>query len=112
MITVLAALLLTPGMICLIPGMQMTAEEHECCQHMGADCGKAPMPSAMRCCQVEHSGVAVMAPGKALPQADIQMMLVEAGFEPALPVSTPAATSIDTGPELVPPVYSSAILRI
>jgi hypothetical protein len=49
----LAAWLLTPDLLCLIPGVEMTAAEHECCERMGSDCGKIPMPDVHSCCRTE-----------------------------------------------------------
>ena len=42
--------LITPDLLCLIPGVEMTADEHKCCEQMGADCGKIPMPDMHTCC--------------------------------------------------------------
>jgi hypothetical protein len=37
------AWLATPEILCLLPGVEMTADEQECCEQMGSDCGKVPM---------------------------------------------------------------------
>jgi hypothetical protein len=42
--------LVTPDLLCLMPGVTMTADEHECCEQMGSDCGKVPMPDMQACC--------------------------------------------------------------
>jgi hypothetical protein len=49
----IAAWLLTPELLCLIPGVGMTAQEHQCCEEMAADCGKVPMPmpDMHKCCR-------------------------------------------------------------
>jgi hypothetical protein len=41
----------TPDMLCLLPGVEMTVEQHKCCEQMGPDCGKAPMPDMDTCCR-------------------------------------------------------------
>jgi hypothetical protein len=43
--------LLTPDLLCLIPGMEMTVQEHACCEKMGSDCGRIPMPDMLTCCR-------------------------------------------------------------
>jgi hypothetical protein len=43
--------LVTPDLLCLIPGIEMTAAEHQCCEKMGSDCGKIPMPDMHTCCR-------------------------------------------------------------
>lgn len=54
--------LVTPDLLCLMPGMAMTAEEHECCEQMGSDCGKVPMPDMQTCCRpAPPSDVAIIA---------------------------------------------------
>jgi hypothetical protein len=47
----IAGWLLTPELLCLIPGVEMTAREHECCEKMGSDCGRIPMPDMHTCCR-------------------------------------------------------------
>jgi hypothetical protein len=47
----IAAWLLTPDLLCLIPGVQMTLQEYECCEKMGGDCGRIPMPDMHTCCK-------------------------------------------------------------
>src|SRR5688572_3469037 len=52
--------LLTPDLLCLIPGIEMTQEEHECCEQMGSDCGKIPMPDMHSCCRAPSPSHAVL----------------------------------------------------
>lgn len=47
------ALLGTPAMACLVPGMNMTAAEHECCRHMARQCSGMRMPASHSCCRTE-----------------------------------------------------------
>ena len=51
--------LTTPDLLCLLPGAEMTADEHECCEKMGPDCGRIPMPD-MTCCRTATPSPAVM----------------------------------------------------
>jgi hypothetical protein len=53
--------LLTPDLLCLIPGIEMTLDEHACCERMGSDCGKIPMPDMHTCCRTVTPTNAVMA---------------------------------------------------
>jgi hypothetical protein len=52
--------LITPDLLCLIPGVEMTADEHQCCEKMGADCGKIPMPDMHSCCRTSSPSQAVI----------------------------------------------------
>ena len=52
--------LVTPDVLCLIPGIDMTAGEHECCERMGSDCGKIPMPDMQSCCSTSTPTQAVI----------------------------------------------------
>jgi hypothetical protein len=42
-----------PAMACLIPGMEMTTAERECCKHMAQHCGSMNMPASHSCCRRE-----------------------------------------------------------
>ena len=57
----IAVWLITPDLLCLIPGVEMTADEHECCEKMGPDCGKIPMPDLHSCCRTATPPHAVIA---------------------------------------------------
>src|SRR5262245_59039902 len=56
----IAVWLLTPDLLCLIPGVEMTASEHECCERMGSDCGRIPMPDMHTCCRTVTPPHAIM----------------------------------------------------
>src|SRR5262249_59359991 len=56
----LATWLLTLDLLCLIPGVQMTVQEHECCAKMGGDCGRIPMPDMHTCCRTAPPTHAVL----------------------------------------------------
>ena len=38
------AWLATPDVLCLLPGIDLTMSEHECCLVMGENCGTVSMP--------------------------------------------------------------------
>jgi hypothetical protein len=57
----IAMWLVTPDLLCLIPGVEMTMEEHECCEKMGSDCGRAPMQDMHSCCRTVTPSDAVIA---------------------------------------------------
>jgi len=42
---------LAPGMACMAPDAQMTAQERACCRMMKGDCGQMDMPASHGCCQ-------------------------------------------------------------
>jgi hypothetical protein len=47
----IALWLLTPDVLCLVPGVDLTMDEHECCKRMGEQCGVMPVPEFHKCCQ-------------------------------------------------------------
>jgi len=48
---VVIAWLLTPDVLCLLPGVDLTAVEEDCCRRMAGDCGSMPMPKTHSCCK-------------------------------------------------------------
>src|SRR5262249_9587843 len=58
-LVVLLVWAVVPMMACAIPGVEMTASEHACCQQMKMSCGDAGMPSSHGCChkdvQADHT---------------------------------------------------------
>jgi hypothetical protein len=42
---------LAPAMACMVPDMQMNAEERACCRTMSRQCGQTEMPASHGCCQ-------------------------------------------------------------
>ena len=56
----IAIWLVTPDLLCLIPGVEMTIDEHECCERMGSDCGRVPMPDMHSCCRTVTPANAVI----------------------------------------------------
>jgi len=40
-----------PALSCLVPEMQMTEAERECCRQMAQQCGSMNMPASHSCCQ-------------------------------------------------------------
>src|SRR5687768_1584010 len=57
----IARWLSTPDVLCLLPGIDLTMEEHECCERMGKQCGMVPMPDFHKCCQTVKRSDAVIA---------------------------------------------------
>ena len=56
----IAMWLLTPEVLCLLPGVALTMDEHECCERMAGQCGRVPMPDLHKCCQTVTSPNAVI----------------------------------------------------
>ena len=56
----IAIWLLTPDVLCLLPGVAMTMDEHACCEQMGALCGNVPMPNLHECCRTVTGSAAVL----------------------------------------------------
>ena len=52
--------LLTPEVLCLLPGVALTMDEHECCERMAGQCGRVPMPDLHKCCQTVTPANAVI----------------------------------------------------
>jgi hypothetical protein len=42
---------LTPAMACMVPGVQMNAEERSCCRAMNNQCEQMGMPASHGCCR-------------------------------------------------------------
>ena len=55
------ALWLAPAAVamCLLPFVELTAAEQECCRQMGPDCGQSGMPDSHSCCQTKAPTVTV-----------------------------------------------------
>ena len=106
------ALLLTPDIMSLVPGMEMTQSAADCCDHMGADCGRVPMPSSMLGCKAERRVDAMMTPGNELARPGAQAMPVEGGFDLTLSNSPGVPLVASTRPERIRLSHSPAILRI
>jgi hypothetical protein len=39
--------------LCLLPLVELTVAEQECCQQMGPDCGQSRMPDSHSCCETK-----------------------------------------------------------
>ena len=88
---VIAIWLLTPDVLCLIPGATHTMDEHECCKLMGGECGMAPMPDIHKCCRnVSQFSVVISAKATDYP-------------EPRLAIAPLALPGFDAAPEAAPP---------
>ena len=61
------ALWLAPAALalCLLPFVELTPAEQECCQQMGPDCGQSRMPDSHSCCEKKApTATAALAPAK------------------------------------------------
>jgi len=80
----IATCLLTPDLLCLMPSVEMTVHEHECCEKMGGDCGRIPMPDMHTCCRsatpphailvartVDHPELRFVTPPAVIPNLDL-----------------------------------------
>ena len=52
----------SPVMACLIPGVEMTAAERECCHKMAYECGPSAMASSHTCCQTSPQRDSAVSP--------------------------------------------------
>ena len=76
-----------PLLACIVPHSGMTAEEHECCEHMAQMCDSAKMPQSHSCCKPEvRSGSMLVATTN--HQIDLPMLA-----EVALPLPVPPQAS-------------------
>lgn len=81
----------TPALLCLLPGEQMTAAEHECCEKMAQQCGSALMPSSHTCCQhPDQSTTGVKAAASYSPTRYADLAIIPQIAEVVLPDSTAA----------------------
>jgi hypothetical protein len=87
-----AALLLlsSPLMACVLPGLEMTAAEQDCCKHMPQDCGSMQMDDSHSCC-------------KKTPQAGSQ------SFQASKALNPDAAQPSATAAEIVIPAAASFV---
>jgi hypothetical protein len=69
----IAMWLLTPDVLCLLPGgLALTLEEHECCERMAGECGRVPMPDVHKCCQTVTPPSAVIT-AKSVQRPELEM---------------------------------------
>lgn len=113
----IAMWLLTPEVLCLVPGVELTMEEHECCRLMGGQCGQMPMPSFHKCCQpVTRSNVVVTAKATDYPElrvANLPFVSPGPGLSPeAAFVAHWLDEAASTSPPPLTPHESIDILRI
>jgi hypothetical protein len=52
----------SPVMACLIPGVEMTTAERECCHKMAYECGPSAMASSHTCCQTSPQRDSAVSP--------------------------------------------------
>jgi hypothetical protein len=112
----IAMWLLTPEVICLLPGVSLTMAEHECCERMAGQCGNVPMPDLHKCCQtVTSPQIIVTAKATSYPQSQLAAMPFIMPAVDLLREVAPAAFWRDFGNPNSPPAHSSetfSVLRI
>lgn len=103
----------TPTMACLMPGVEMTAAERECCQQMAAMCGGAHrMPMTHSCCQAGEPRQAPLAT-KVKTSTGVSFAIADrlpASLATAPSASSTFAPATDSPPESPP--GCSPVLRI
>src|SRR5437899_10408336 len=111
---VMVSLFCTAETLCLLPGVQLSLSEAECCRHMAGDCGRGAMPSSHSCCKpVVRNETAVGVKVTSLPSPQ----LAAAGFPIEIDIidgSSPLEVHpgfIDHPPPGNPPT-AATILRI
>lgn len=94
-VCLMAALLLlsSPLMACVLPGLEMTAAEQDCCKHMAQDCGSMQMDDSHSCC-------------KKTPQAGSQ------SFQASKALNPDAAQPAATAAEIVIPAAASFVSNL
>jgi len=112
----IAMWLLTPGVLCLLPGVSLTMDEHECCDRMAGHCGNVPMPDLHRCCETVTASAAVIT-AKAASYPHLQVATLHfVNAPPALMPEVEPSASWPRAASASPPSLSSHksidILRI
>ena len=66
--------LMTPEVMCLIPGVDLPMEEHECCKRMGGECDMVPMSDIHKCCKAANpSDMVITAKATDYPQLRVAL---------------------------------------
>ena len=111
-----AVWLLTPDVLCLVPGVSLTMDEHECCRLMGSQCGQVPMPDFHKCCQpVTRSNVVVAAKATDYPELRVATLPFVSPGPDLSPEAAPSAHWLEATSTSPPPLTSHEsvdILRI
>jgi hypothetical protein len=104
---VIAVWLFTPDVVCLLPWAGATMS-HECCELMGEQCGKVPVPEFHDCCPSVTPSTAVVPELRpaALPSINPELELI--------PERSQLRWSHFESPTVSPPISTDhfAILRI
>lgn len=79
-------LLASPLMACVLPGLEMTPAEQDCCKHMSQDCGSMQMDDSHSCCKKapqagsqSFQASKVLNPDAVQPSATVAEIVVPAG---------------------------------
>lgn len=101
---------LSPALACLMPGVEMTMSQMECCQQMTDDCGKPAMPSIHSCCAPAKGNPSDFTLSKSTaPPTLIAVAVLPRQMSPEAPEAA-RSTASESPPE--PSPGSSEILRI
>jgi len=104
----------SPVMACLIPGVEMTAAERECCHKMAYECSSSAMASSHTCCQTPPQRDSAVSPTPTYSPARHFAMAVIPQVAAAVSHSASISRQLPTL-EVPPPEPSpgcSSVLRI
>ena len=110
---VLLTLLLSGDMLCLLPGVQLSLTERECCRRMKGECDRTPMPEHSCCKTVPQQDVAIALKATSLSSRNVAT--IDFPIEVAVMPSFVIASSHDVSISDSPPgrsIASTTILRI
>lgn len=114
-VSMLLAMLLSPGMTCLVPGARMNIQERACCRRMGPECGQPGMQMTRSCCQGSQrilDNQVVTTSSGAVPPFTSTALPLSLWTPPDSHSSTAShAGSLDTSLSGSPPI-SASVLRI
>ena len=115
-VLVIAIWVLTPDVVCLLPGVDLTMDEHECCKRMAGECDMVPMPELHKCCQTVTAENAVISAKAtdypALRLATVPFMTAGSGFMPEAELASRWLEFPNTSPPPIIPRESIDVLRI
>ena len=102
-------------MACMLPGIQMTAQERACCRMMQGDCGHMQMQAGNDCCQKVPQSTDMNAIGRTAPAIHpimvVSLCLATWNMAPSRLLLAGGVAHPDASPPKSPPAAIS-ILRI
>ncbi len=106
-VCLIAALLLltSPLMACVLPGLEMSPAEQDCCRHMAEDCGSMQMADSHSCCKKapqagsqSFQASKVLGPDTAQPSAIVTEIVTHASASAEAMVSGEIAVNTKSPP--------------